>query len=131
LAAGGMSHANTAVIDFTGAAPVASGVKQVNSERDKDGAVTIVQRGGKNVAQTGNTDTDHYLYLALDPAFKQGLKSVWVQVEYFDEGKGTFSLQFDGQDDPETTASGPSPRTKFDTQQFRKQTWHLDRKSVV
>ena len=80
LAASGMSHANTAVIDFTGAAPVASGVKQVNSERDKDGAVTIVQRGGKNVAQTGNTDTDHYLYLALDPAFKQGLKSGQISI---------------------------------------------------
>src|SRR5207247_6042106 len=125
LTVGGVSYATTSVIDFTGPAPVASGLKQVNTELNKDGATIIVQRGGKNVAMTGNTDASHYLYLALDPAFKQGLKSVWVQVEYFDEGKGTFSLQFDGQDDPETTASGPNPRTKFDTQQFRKQTWHL------
>jgi hypothetical protein len=125
LAVGGVSYANTAMIDFTGSAPVASGLKQVNSEASKDGAITIVQRGGKNVAQTGNKDADHYLYLALDSAFKQNVKSVWVTVEYFDEGTGTFSLQFDGVDDPATTASGPSPRTKFDSKQFRKQTWHL------
>ncbi len=125
LAVGGVSYANTAMIDFTGSAPVATGLKQVNSEANKDGAVTIVQRGGKNVAQTGNMDADHYLYLALDAAFKQNVKSVWVTVEYFDEGKGTFSLQFDGVDDPATTASGPNPRTKFDTKVFRKQTWHL------
>jgi hypothetical protein len=121
----GSSSAKTVSIDFTGASPVSQGLKQVNSEPDKDGATTIVQRGGKNVAMTGNSDTQRYLYLQIDPAFKQGLKSVWFTVEYFDEGKDAFQVQYDGQEDAHTTAASPPRRTKFDTKQFTQQTWHL------
>src|SRR5262249_20087164 len=125
LGLGGVAQAKSVSIDFTGATPVAQGLTQVNNSAGSDGVTTIARRGGKNVAQTGNTDASRYLSLKLDETFKHGRKSVWVSVEYFDEGKGTFTLQFDGQDDPATTASGPNPRTKFDSRQFRHQTWHL------
>jgi hypothetical protein len=121
----GLAQAKSVSIDFTGASPVEQGLKQVNNERDKAGATTIVQRGGKNVAMTGNTDTSHYLYLQIDPAFKQGLKSAWVTVEYFDEGADGFKLQYDGQADPNTTTADPPTRTKFDTKNFTHQTWHI------
>src|SRR5262245_48687539 len=107
LAACGNALAKQAVIDFTGATPVATDLKQVNNSAGADGVTQIIKKGGKNVAATGGTDAARYLYLALDPAFKQGLKSVWVTVEYFDEGKGGFKLQYDGQDDVNQTASDP------------------------
>src|SRR5689334_8664005 len=90
----GLAQAKTVSIDFTGATPVEQGLKQVNAERDKDGATTIVQRGGKNVAMTGNTDASRYLYLQIDPTFKQDLKTAWVTVDYFDEGTGGFKVEY-------------------------------------
>src|SRR5258705_3340309 len=111
LALAVMAEAKSVSIDFTGASPVSQGLIQVNSERDKDGATTIAQRGGKNVAMTGNSDASRYLYLQIDPAFKQGLEHVWLTVEYFDEGTDAFQVQYDGQDDAHTTAISP-PRRK-------------------
>jgi hypothetical protein len=125
LALAGSAGAKTVSIDFTGASPVSQGLKQVNNEPSKDGATTIVQRGSKNVAATGNTDSNHYLYLQVDPAFKQGLQHVWLTVEYLDEGKDGFQVQYDGQDDAHTPAASPPRRMKFDTKEFTQQTWHL------
>jgi len=125
LAFAGLAQAKTVSIDFTGAAPDSQGLKQVNSDRTQSGATTIVQRGGKNVAMTGNTDASHYLYLQIDPAFKQDLKSAWVTVEYFDEGTDGFKLQYDGQDDAYTNTLDPTTRPKFDTKAFEHQTWHI------
>lgn len=90
LALASIAEAKTVSIDFTGASPISQGLKQGNSEPNKDGATTVVQRGGKNVAATGNKDTNRYLYLQIDPAFKQGLQHVWLTVEYFDEGNDGF-----------------------------------------
>jgi hypothetical protein len=49
-------------------------------------------------------------------------------VEYFDEGKDGFKVEYDGQDDPHTAAifryTNPA-RPKFDTKVFTHQTWHL------
>ena len=125
LAAGGVAQANQVMIDFTGDTPVSQGLRQVN-DKASDGVTTIVKKGGMNVAATGGTDAARYLYLAIDPAFKQGLKSVWVTVNYFDAGKDGFNLQYDGQDGPETTAYDPAPRQKFDSKEFQRQVWHLD-----
>src|SRR6266571_4738488 len=80
---------------LTGDTPVSQGLRQVN-DKASDGVTTIVKKGGMNVAATGGTDAARYLYLAIDPAFKQGLKSVWVTVNYFDEGKDGFNLDYDG-----------------------------------
>lgn len=125
LGLAGGAHAATASIDFTGDAPVAQGLTLVNNSAGSDGVVTIVKRGGKNVAQTGGTDAARNLYLKLDPSFlAENPKSVFVTVEYWDEGKGGFSLEFDGQDDALQTRA-PNPRTKFDAQRFTSQTWHL------
>jgi hypothetical protein len=126
LAAGDMAQAKQVAIDFTGDAPVSQGLRQVNDRAGANGVTTIVKRGGKNVAATGGTDAARYLYLAIDPAFKQDLKSVWVVVEYFDEGKGGYKLQYDGPDGAETTASDPPNRQKFDSQAFQRQVWHLE-----
>jgi cellulose/xylan binding protein with CBM9 domain len=126
LAAGSGVQAKQVSIDFTGDTPVSQGLKQVNDRASADGVTTIVKRGGKNVAATGGTDAARYLYLAIDPAFKQGLKSVWVTVDYFDEGKGGFKLQYDGPDGAETTAYDPSELLKFDSQAFQRQVWHLE-----
>jgi hypothetical protein len=46
-------------------------------------------------------------------------------VEYFDEGKGGFKLQYDGQDDAYQTSGSPPTGLNFDTQKFTSQTWHL------
>jgi Carbohydrate family 9 binding domain-like len=119
------AQAKTASIDFTGDQPVAMGLTLVNNSAGSDGVVQIIKKGGKNVAATGGTDAARYLYLKLDDAFKQGLKSAWVTVEYFDEGKGGFKLQFDGADDAYTTAGSPPTGLNFDTQQFTHQTWHI------
>jgi len=124
LAAGGGAQANQVMIDFTGATPVSQGLRVVN-DKASDNVTTIVQKGGENTAATGGTDA-RYLSLAIDPAFKQNLKSAWVTVTYFDAGKDGFKLQYDGQDDPATIAADPNPRQKFDSQQFQTQIWHLD-----
>lgn len=87
LALASVAEAKTVSIDFTGASPVSQGLTQVSNAQTKDGTTIIAQRGGKNVAMTGNSATNRYLYLAIDPAFKTGLKSVWLTVVYFDEGK--------------------------------------------
>jgi hypothetical protein len=121
----GAAQAKTASIDFTGDQPVVQGLKLVNNSAGSDGVITIVKKGGKNVAATGGTDAARYLYLALDPAFKEGLKSVFVDVEYFDEGKGGFKLQYDGGDDAYQTANFPPTGLTFDTMQFTHQSWHL------
>src|SRR5262249_23230934 len=88
------AQAKTATIDFTGDQPVAQGLTLVNNNAGSDGVLQIVKKGGKNVAQTGGTDAARYLYLQIVPAFKQGLKSVWVTVDYFDEGKDNFKLEY-------------------------------------
>ena len=90
----GVSEGKTVSIDFTGASPVSQGLMPVNN---RDGALVMAQRGGKNVAMTGNSAASHYLYLAIDPAFKQGLKHVWLTVEYFDEGTDGFQVEYDAQ----------------------------------
>jgi hypothetical protein len=124
LALAGLAEAKTVSIDFTGTSPVSQGLKQVNNEQNQDGVTTIVQRGGKNVATTGNKDASRYLYLQIDPAFKQGLAHVWLTVEYFDEGTDRFEVQYDAQDDAHTAAASPPGRTKYDTKSFTVQTWH-------
>lgn len=120
----GVAQARSVSIDFTGDTVVAQGLRQVNNSAGSDGVTTIAQRGGKNVAQTGGDGSSQFLYLAIDPAFKEGLKSVWVTVEYFDQGTDTLKLEYDGQDDPYSTER-PDPRGKFDSQQFTRQVWHL------
>lgn len=125
LALTSLAEAKTVSIDFTGDSPVSQGLTQVNKEPSKDGATTVVQRGGKNVATTGNSDASRYLYLQIDPAFKEGLEHVWLTVEYFDEGADGFRVEYDGQDDPYTPAASPPQRKKFDTKTFTRQTWHL------
>jgi hypothetical protein len=122
--AGAAQAAKSVSIDFTGDTVVAQGLNQVNSSAGSDGVTTIEQRGGKNVARTGGTDAARNLYLQIDPVFKADLKSVWVTVEYWDEGTGGLKLEFDGEDDP-YTATRPDPRTKFDARRFTSQTWHL------
>lgn len=119
------AQAKSVSIDFTGDTPVSQGLRQVNNEPGKDGVTTIVQRGGKNVAMTGNTNAARYLYLAIDPSFKENLTSVWVTVEYFDEGRGGFKLEYDGPDGPTTLAVRPPQRWKFDSRAFQRQVWHL------
>jgi hypothetical protein len=103
---------------------VSQGLRQVNNSAGSDGVTTIAKRGDMNVAQTGGSDSAQHLYLAIDPAFKEGLKSVWVAVEYFDVGTDAFRLEYDGQDDP-YTSERPDPRGKFDSQQLTRQVWHL------
>jgi hypothetical protein len=125
LALASVAEAKTVSIDFTGDSPVSQGLTQVNKEASKDGATTTVQRGGKNVAATGNTDASRYLYLQIDPAFKEDLKSAWLTVEYFDEGSDGFKVEYDAQDDAHTPAASPPRRMKFDTKDFTRQTWHL------
>jgi cellulose/xylan binding protein with CBM9 domain len=125
LALASFAEAKTVSIDYTGASPVSMGLTQVNTAQTKDGTTVIAQRGGKNVAMTGNSSASQYLYLAIDPAFKQGLQHVWLTVEYFDEGTGAFQVQYDGQDDAHQTASNPATRSEFNTKDFTHQTWHL------
>jgi hypothetical protein len=119
-----IAHAKTVSIDFTGDQPAAQGLTQVNNSAGNDGVTTIAKKGGKNVACTGGTDASRYLYLSTGGAFKDA-KSVWVVVEYFDEGTGGARLQFQSQNDPNEYAGGPAQIWHHDTQQFQTATWHL------
>src|SRR5713101_640048 len=125
LALATVAEAKTVSIDYTGATPVSMGLTQVNTAQTKDGTTIIAQRGGKNVAMTGNSATNHYLYLAIDPAFKTGLKSVWLTVTYFDEGTDGFQVQYDANADAHTATNDPAMRSKFNQKAFTHQTWHL------
>jgi len=115
----GAAQAKSVSIDFTGDTVVAQGLTQVNNAAGSDGVTTIVKKGDRNVAQVNGG-----LYLTIDSAFKTGLKSVWATVEYFDEGKDSFKLEYDGQDDA-YQSERPDPRGKFDSQQFTRQVWHM------
>ena len=54
LALTSIAEAKTVSIDYTGASPVSMGLTQVSNAQTKDGTTVIAQRGGKNVAMTGN-----------------------------------------------------------------------------
>jgi Carbohydrate family 9 binding domain-like len=125
LALASIAEAKTVSIDFTGVTPVEQGLKQVNTSAGSDGVTTIVQRRGKNVAMTGNRDTNRYLYLQIDPAFKQRLQHLWLTVVYFEEGTDSFHVEYDAQQDAHTEAANPNSRLKFNTNEFSRQTWHL------
>jgi hypothetical protein len=124
VAACGVASAKQAVIDFTGDTVVSSGLKQVNNSAGSDGVTTIVKKGGKNVAATGNNDSSRYLYLSTGGAFKDS-KSVWVVVEYFDEGKGGMRLQYQSANDAYEAAIRPPQIWQHDSQQFQRMSWHL------
>jgi len=123
-AVAGVAQANSVWIDYSGPRVVSNGLTQVTSTLTGDSITQIVRRGDRNTAKTGGTDTAHYLALRISPAFKVGLKSVWVTVEYFDQGVDGFRLQYDGQSSA-TASVGPTPRAKYDTGAFLTQTWHL------
>lgn len=123
-AAAGMAQATSVGIDFSGPRVVSNGLTQVTATRTGDSVTQIVRRGDRNAAKTGGNDTARYLALKISPAFKAGLKSVWVTVEYFDQGLDGFRLQYDGQSSAAATV-GPTPRAKYDTGLFLTQTWHL------
>jgi hypothetical protein len=120
----GAAHANAVWIDYTGPRVVTQGLTQLNNGTGKDGLTTIAKVGGYNTAKTGGTDAASYLYLRIAPVFKTGLKSVWVTVDYFDQGTGGFRLQYDGTASA-TAASRPAVRFKYNTMGFTSQTWHL------
>jgi Carbohydrate family 9 binding domain-like len=120
----GAAHANAVWIDFTGPQVVRQGLTQVNNAAGKDGETTIVKMAGVNTAKTGGTDAAGYLYLKISPVFKADLQSVWVTVDYFDQGTNGFRLEYDGTGST-TAASRPAIRYKYDTMGFTSQTWHL------
>src|SRR5439155_1589024 len=95
-----------------------------NNAAGKDGQTRIVRRGGVNTAKTGGTDAAQNLYLKISPAFKANLKSVWVSVEYYDDGTDGFRMQYDGTSSS-TAVGGPGVRFKYDTENFITQTWHI------
>jgi hypothetical protein len=64
------------------------------------------------------------MYFSADGAFKDA-KSVWVTVEFFDEGKGGARLQFQSQSATDEYAIRPAQIWGHDTQQFVKAVWHL------
>jgi Carbohydrate family 9 binding domain-like len=120
----GAAHANAVWIDFTGPRVVSQGLVQLNNAAGKDGLTSIAKVGGLNTAKTGGTDTERYLYLRIAPVFKTDLKSVWVTVDYFDQGTGGFRLQYDGTSSA-TQASRPAVRWKYNTMGWASQTWHM------
>jgi Carbohydrate family 9 binding domain-like len=124
LGVAGAAQANSVWIDYTGPRVVSQGLTQVNTSRSGDALTQIVRRGDRNTARTGGTDAVQFAYYKISPAFKANLQSVWVTVEYYDDGLGGFRLQYDGQSSA-TDVSGPGVRYKYDTGYFLTQTWHL------
>jgi len=124
LGLAGAAHANAVWIDFTGPRVLSQGLTQLNNATGSDGQTSIVKVGGVNAAKTGGTDAARYLYLRIAPVFKANLKSVWVTVDYFDQGTNGFRLQYDGTSST-TAASRPAVRYKYNTMGFTSQTWHL------
>lgn len=124
LGLAGAVHADIAWIDFTGPRVVSHGITQVNNAAGQDGQTRIVRRGHLNLARTGGTDEARYLYLKIASAFKANLTSVWVTVQYYDNGAGGFRLQYDGTASA-TAQSLPPIRRQYDTDLLLSQTWHL------
>jgi len=120
----GAANANTVWIDYTGPRVVSQGLTQLNNAAGKDGETSIVKAAGLNAAKTGGTDAARYLYLRIAPVFKTNLKSVWVTVDYFDQGSGGFRLQYDGTASA-TATSYPAVRIRYNTMAWTSQTWHM------
>lgn len=95
------------------------------------GATTVVTKGGSAARSTTPSDgkTGGFMYFATDPAFaKDGsVETLFVTVEYFDEGTDRFQLEYDAQPDPEnpnpeldpfTRAQGGNVLVKYDTKKW-------------
>ena len=124
-------------ISVHGQNTVSNTLAAVNIERGlflKDlpgGATTVVTKGGatgrSTVAPAGSTGG--FLYFATDPAFadKGSADTLFVTVEYFDEGFDQFRIEYDAKGDPEnpdldrdpfTPAQAGAAIAKYDTKKW-------------
>ncbi|MHC1766936.1 MAG: sugar-binding protein [Verrucomicrobiia bacterium] len=110
---------------------------QVNTEtglflREPDGgATTVVTKGGSAGRSTAPPadQVGGYMYFATDPAFANegSVDTLFVTVEYFDEGTDQFRLEYDAQPDPDfpnpdadayTGAQAGAAIAKYDTRKW-------------
>lgn len=65
-----------------------------------DGATAAAERGGRNCRVTAPTSHQgRYIYFLIDDSFKWAdSMTVDVSVEYFDQGTGSFRIEYDGPD---------------------------------
>ena len=95
------------------------------------GATTVVTNGGSAARSTAPPAglTGGFMYFATDPAFAMegSVDTLFVTVEYFDEGTDQFRLEYDAQPDPDnpnpdtdpfTPAQGGANLAKYDTQKW-------------
>jgi hypothetical protein len=95
------------------------------------GATTVVTKGGSAARSTLPPEGmwGGFMYFATDPAFANegSVETLFVTVEYFDEGSDQFRLEYDAQPDPEnpnpdtdpfTPAQAGAALVKYDTQKW-------------
>jgi hypothetical protein len=77
------------------------------------GATTAVTAGGSPARSTTPPagKTGQFMSFATDPAFANNgsVSNLWVTVEYFDQGKDAFRLEYDSQPDPDNVNLDTDP----------------------
>jgi PKD repeat protein len=97
----------------------------------KDG-ILFVQKGGKEAIYAENTidPESYYVYFDVNNDFiHASQKEVWVQVEYFDGGVDTFTLEYDSTSPSDGVYGGAYTRSEIvplsNTNQWKIHTFHL------
>jgi hypothetical protein len=122
LSVAGGASAATATLDFTDPTKT----KDVALVSNDDGKTTEVTESGIKAVQTSGSDdgTVGYLYLNVkDDLFKDS-KTLWVRVDYFDQGTDAWHVEYDTEDDPYARVAS-APRRKFDTRVWTSHTVKL------
>ncbi len=89
-----------------------------------DGAWLVTWLDGREAAYPDHSTTpeSHYIYLEVNDAFLYATPGeVWVTVEYYDTGHGSWLVQYDGVSDPYTTI----PVSNQGTGRWQRHTFHL------
>jgi hypothetical protein len=99
LGAAGMASATTVTLDFNDMTK--STANTLLLANGPNGAVKMVNIGGRNAVQTGGTSDNEFLYVGLPKGAFDNSKAVWAVIDYYDSGTDTFATHFtdtDGND---------------------------------
>jgi hypothetical protein len=122
LGVAGGASAVTATLDFTDPTKT----KDVALVANDDGKTTEVTEGGIKAVKTSGSDdgTVGYLYLNVTDDLFKDANTLWVRVDYFDQGEDTWHVEYDTEADPYARVASAA-RRKFDTRVWTSHTVKL------